>query len=173
MACRLRLTLHGLAVTVLRARGEKGLLSQSSLEDRVRNHSFSSDDRLARLGDLGCTLLRNPRVSESVRRVRGVSTTLGSPESYTISQSMKFRALEWLERILKALGGLTANVSLGSAAFGVGGREILSAIQIAMIAGMSCTRRRDAVLTHPTFIGALSRSVRPPSSTARTARATA
>jgi pyruvate/2-oxoglutarate dehydrogenase complex dihydrolipoamide dehydrogenase (E3) component len=39
--------------------------------------------------------------------------------------------------------------------FGVGAGEIMSAVQIAMIAGLPYTALRDAVLTHPTLLEGL------------------
>lgn len=47
---------------------------------------------------------------------------------------------------------------LGFTAFGVGAGEIMSAVQIAMIAGLPYTALRNAILTHPTLtegLGAL------------------
>jgi Pyridine nucleotide-disulphide oxidoreductase, dimerisation domain len=44
---------------------------------------------------------------------------------------------------------------LGFTAFGVGAGEIMSAVQIAMIAGLPYTALRDAVLTHPTLVEGL------------------
>jgi uncharacterized membrane protein YhhN len=40
-------------------------------------------------------------------------------------------------------------------AFGVGAREILAAVQIAIIAGLPFTALRDAVLAHPTLVEGL------------------
>ena len=44
---------------------------------------------------------------------------------------------------------------LGFTAFGVGAGEIMSAVQIAMVAGQPYTALRDAVLTHPTLVEGL------------------
>jgi len=44
---------------------------------------------------------------------------------------------------------------LGFTAFGVGAAEIMSAVEIAMIAGLPYTALRDAVLTHPTLVEGL------------------
>ncbi|MFL6598991.1 MAG: hypothetical protein ACJ8KF_13680 [Chthoniobacterales bacterium] len=40
---------------------------------------------------------------------------------------------------------------LGFTGFGVGAGEILSSVQIAMLAGLPYTALRDAILTHPTL----------------------
>ncbi len=44
---------------------------------------------------------------------------------------------------------------MGFTAFGVGAGEIMSAVQIAMIAGLPYTALRNAVLTHPTLVEGL------------------
>jgi hypothetical protein len=44
----------------------------------------------------------------------------------------------------------------GFTAFGVGGGEIMSSVQIAMIAGLPYTALLDAVLAHPTLVEGLS-----------------
>jgi pyruvate/2-oxoglutarate dehydrogenase complex dihydrolipoamide dehydrogenase (E3) component len=56
---------------------------------------------------------------------------------------------------LKALVEADGNRILGFTAFGVGAGEIMSAVQIAMIAGLPYTALRDAVLTHPTLVEGL------------------
>ncbi len=44
---------------------------------------------------------------------------------------------------------------LGFTAFGVGAGGIMSAVQVAMIAGLPYTAMRDAILTHPTLVEGL------------------
>jgi pyruvate/2-oxoglutarate dehydrogenase complex dihydrolipoamide dehydrogenase (E3) component len=44
---------------------------------------------------------------------------------------------------------------LGFTDFGVGGGEIMGAVQIAMIAELPLSALRDAVLTHPTLVEGL------------------
>ena len=56
---------------------------------------------------------------------------------------------------LKALVEAGNDDILGFTAFGVGAGEIMSAVQIAMIAGQPYTAIRDAVLTHPTLVEGL------------------
>ena len=55
-----------------------------------------------------------------------------------------------MQGFLKALVEADDRV-LGFTAFGVGAAEIMSAVQIAIIAGLPYTAMRDAVLTHPTL----------------------
>ena len=55
---------------------------------------------------------------------------------------------------MKALVEAGGDRILGFTAFGVGAGDIVSAVQIAMIAGLPYTALRDAVLTHPTLVEA-------------------
>ncbi|HXA63611.1 MAG TPA: FAD-dependent oxidoreductase [Bryobacteraceae bacterium] len=75
---------------------------------------------------------------------------------------------------LKALVETDGDRILGFTAFGVNGGEIMSAVQIAMIAELPFTKLRDAVLTHPTLMeGLISLFASAPSVVARTANASA
>ena len=56
---------------------------------------------------------------------------------------------------LKALVETEGDHILGFSAFGVDAGEIMSGVQIAMIAGLPYTALRDAVLTHPTLVEGL------------------
>jgi hypothetical protein len=66
--------------------------------------------------------------------------------SYPLSETRGF---------LKALVAADGDRILGFTAFGVGAAEMMSAVQIAMIAGLPYTALRDAVLTHPTLVEGL------------------
>lgn len=56
---------------------------------------------------------------------------------------------------MKALVDADSDRILGFTAFGVGAGEILTAVQVAMIAGLRYTALRDAVITHPTLVEGL------------------
>lgn len=56
---------------------------------------------------------------------------------------------------LKALIAADSDRILGFTTFGVGAGEIMSAVQIAMIAELPFTALRDAILTHPTLVEGL------------------
>jgi hypothetical protein len=56
---------------------------------------------------------------------------------------------------LKALVEIDGDRILGFAAFGVDAGEIMSSVQIAMIAGLPYTALRDAILAHPTLLEGL------------------
>lgn len=52
---------------------------------------------------------------------------------------------------MKALVAEDSDRILGFAVFGVGGGEIMAAMQLAMVGNLPYTAVRDAVLTHPTL----------------------
>jgi pyruvate/2-oxoglutarate dehydrogenase complex dihydrolipoamide dehydrogenase (E3) component len=56
---------------------------------------------------------------------------------------------------VKALVEADSDRILGFTAFGVGAGEIMSAVQIAMNAGLPYTSLRDTILTHPTLVEGL------------------
>ena len=95
-------------------------------------------------------------------------TALGSlsgAASHTLSETRGF---------LKALVEIDGDRMLGFTAFGVDGGEIMSAVQIAMIAELPYTKLRDAVLTHPTLMeGLIPLFASTPSVVTRTANASA
>jgi pyruvate/2-oxoglutarate dehydrogenase complex dihydrolipoamide dehydrogenase (E3) component len=69
--------------------------------------------------------------------------------------NLRARTLSEMRGFLKALVEAGNDHILGFTAFGVGAGEIMSAVQIAMIAGQPYTAIRDAVLTHPTLVEGL------------------
>ena len=71
---------------------------------------------------------------------------------------LRARTLSETRGFLKALVEIDSDRILGFSAFAVNGGEIMSSVQIAIIAGLPYTAIRDAVLTHPTLaegLGAL------------------
>lgn len=69
--------------------------------------------------------------------------------------NLRARTLSETRGFLKALVEADSDRILGFTAFGVGGGEIMSAVQIVMVAGLPYTAVRDAVLTHPTLVEGL------------------
>ena len=100
-----------------------------------------TDPELARVG-----------LSERQAQSQGIPYRLfkismeGVLRAHTLSETRGF---------LKALVELDGDRILGFTAFGADGGEIMSAVQIAMIAGLPYTKLRDAVLTHPTLMEGL------------------
>jgi pyruvate/2-oxoglutarate dehydrogenase complex dihydrolipoamide dehydrogenase (E3) component len=68
---------------------------------------------------------------------------------------LRARTLSETRGFLKALVEADGDRILGFTAFGVGAGEVMSAVQIAIIAGLPYTALRDAVLTHPTLVEGL------------------
>jgi pyruvate/2-oxoglutarate dehydrogenase complex dihydrolipoamide dehydrogenase (E3) component len=119
-----------------------------------------TDPELARVG-----------LSERQAQDRGIAYRL-----FKIPMEAVLRAhtLSETRGFLKALVEMDGDRMLGFTAFGVDGGEIMSAVQIAMIAELPYTKLRDAVLTHPTLMeGLISLFASAPSVLARTANARA
>src|SRR5689334_13084647 len=95
-----------------------------------------TDPELARVG-----------LSEKEARKRGMAYRLFK---IPMEEVLRARTLSETRGFLKALVETGGDRILGFTAFGVDAGEIMSAVQIAMIAGLPCQQLRDAVLTHPT-----------------------
>src|SRR3984893_6707528 len=96
-----------------------------------------TDPELARIG-----------LNENEARARGIAYRLFKIPMESV---LRARTLSETRGFLKALVATDSDRILGFTAFGVGAGEIMSSVQIAMIAGLPYTALRDAVLTHPTF----------------------
>ena len=119
-----------------------------------------TDPELARVG-----------LSERQAQDRGIAYRM-----FKIPMEAVLRAhtLSETRGFLKALVEIDGDRILGFTAFGVDGGEIMSAVQIAMIAELPYTKLRDAVLTHPTLMeGLITLFASAPSVVARTANASA
>jgi pyruvate/2-oxoglutarate dehydrogenase complex dihydrolipoamide dehydrogenase (E3) component len=68
---------------------------------------------------------------------------------------MRATTLSETRGFLKALVEVDGDRILGFSGLGVGAGEVLSSVQIAMLAGLPYTALRDAVLTHPTLVEGL------------------
>ena len=69
--------------------------------------------------------------------------------------NLRARTLSETRGFLKALVEADGDRILGFTAFGVGAGEIMSAVQMVMVAGLPFTALRDAVLAHPTLVEGL------------------
>jgi pyruvate/2-oxoglutarate dehydrogenase complex dihydrolipoamide dehydrogenase (E3) component len=72
-----------------------------------------------------------------------------------MESNLRARTLSETRGFLKALVEAETDRILGFTAFGTGVGEIMSAVQVAMIAGLPYTGLRDAILTHPTLVEGL------------------
>ena len=97
-----------------------------------------TDPELARVG-----------LSENEARAREISYRLFKVPMQAV---LRARSLTETRGFLKALVEADGDRILGFTAFCIGAGEIMSAVQIAMIAELPYTALRDAVLTHPTLI---------------------
>jgi len=68
---------------------------------------------------------------------------------------LRARTLSETRRFLEALVEDDGDRILGFTAFGVRAGKVMSAVQIAVLAGLPYTALRDAVLTHPTLVEGL------------------
>jgi pyruvate/2-oxoglutarate dehydrogenase complex dihydrolipoamide dehydrogenase (E3) component len=100
-----------------------------------------TDPELARIG-----------LNEDEARARGVPYRLFKMPMET---NLRARTLSETRGLMKALVETGGDRILGFTVFGVGAGEIMSAVQIAMIAGLPYTALRDAILTHPTLVEGL------------------
>jgi pyruvate/2-oxoglutarate dehydrogenase complex dihydrolipoamide dehydrogenase (E3) component len=100
-----------------------------------------TDPELARVG-----------LSEMEAKARNIAYRLFKVPMET---NLRARTLSETRGFLKALVETDSDNILGFTGFGVGAGEIMSAVQIAIIAGLPYTALRDAVLTHPTLVEGL------------------
>ena len=96
-----------------------------------------TDPELARVG-----------LSEREARERGVGYRLAR---IPMDAVLRARTLSETRRFLKALIEEGGDRILGFTAFGPEAGEVMAVVQVAMLAGLSYTALRDAVLTHPTM----------------------
>lgn len=99
-----------------------------------------TDPELARIG-----------LSEAEAKAKGISYRLFR---IPMAAVLRTRTLSETRGFMKALVGEDDRI-LGITVFGVDGGEIMSAVQIAMLAGLPYTTLRDAVLAHPTLMEGL------------------
>jgi pyruvate/2-oxoglutarate dehydrogenase complex dihydrolipoamide dehydrogenase (E3) component len=100
-----------------------------------------TDPELARIG-----------LNETEAKAQGIPYRLFK---VPMEANLRAHTLSETRGFLKALVDSDSDRILGFTAFGVGAAEIMSAVQIAMIAGLPYTRLRDAILTHPTLVEGL------------------
>ena len=100
-----------------------------------------TDPELARVG-----------LNEKEAKTRNIAYRLFKVPMET---NLRARTLSETRGFLKALVETDSDRILGFTAFGVGAGEIMSAVQVGMIADLPYTALRDAVLTHPTLVEGL------------------
>jgi len=108
--------------------------------NRLVPFSMFTDPELARVG-----------LSEGEAKARGIAYRLFK---IPMASVLRTRTLSEMRGFMKALVSADDRI-MGFTVFGVDGGEIMSAVQIAMIAGLPCTGLRDAILAHPTLMEGL------------------
>jgi pyruvate/2-oxoglutarate dehydrogenase complex dihydrolipoamide dehydrogenase (E3) component len=129
-----------------------------SVDDfRVVHDSLTGGTRVTTGRQVPFCLFTDPEfarvgLSEKEAKARGIAYRL-----FKVPMEANFRAstLSETRGFLKALVEVDSDRILGFTAFGVGAAEIMTSVQVAMIAGLPYTALRDAILTHPTLVEGL------------------
>jgi pyruvate/2-oxoglutarate dehydrogenase complex dihydrolipoamide dehydrogenase (E3) component len=100
-----------------------------------------TDPELARIG-----------LSEKEAKAKGISYRLAK---LPMIADLRTRTLSETRGFMKALIDTESDRILGFTVFGVGGGEIMGAVQVAMVAGLPYTALRDTIFTHPTLLEGL------------------
>jgi len=125
-----------------------------SLDDfRVVHSSLTGGNRVTTGRLVPFCLFTDPEfarvgLSENEARARGIPYRVFE---IPMAAVMRASTLSETRGFLKALVEADGDRILGFTGFGVGAGEILSSVQIAMLAGLPYTALRDAILTHPTL----------------------
>lgn len=129
-----------------------------SVDDfRVVHANFNGGNRVTTGRQVPYCLFTDPElarvgINEMEAKARNIAYRLFK---VPMDANLRARTLSETRGFLKALVEADSDRILGFMAFAVGAGEIMSAVQIAMIAGLPYTALRDAVLTHPTLIEGL------------------
>lgn len=123
---------------------------------RILRDNFNGDHRTTTGRLIPFCLFTDPELariglSEDEARAKGISYRLFK---IPMASVLRTRTLSETRGFMKALVGKDDRI-LGFTVFGVDGGEIMSAVQIAMIAGLPYTALRDAILAHPTLMEGL------------------
>jgi len=123
---------------------------------RILRDNFSGAHRVTTGRQVPFCLFTDPELariglSESEAKARGIPYRLFK---IPMSSVLRTRTLSEMRGFMKALVGEDDRI-LGFTVLGVGGGEIMSAVQIAMIGDLPYTTVRDAILSHPTLMEGL------------------
>jgi pyruvate/2-oxoglutarate dehydrogenase complex dihydrolipoamide dehydrogenase (E3) component len=109
--------------------------------DRLIPFCVFTDPQLARVGP-----------NETEARARGIDYRIAQ---IPMAAVLRTRTLTETRGFMKALVEVGSDRILGFTAFGPEAGELMSVVQVAMLAGLPYTGLRDAILTHPTMAGGL------------------
>jgi pyruvate/2-oxoglutarate dehydrogenase complex dihydrolipoamide dehydrogenase (E3) component len=130
-----------------------------SIDDfRVVHSNLTGGNRVTTGRQVPFCLFTDPEfarigLSEREAREQGISYRLFK---VPMEADLRARTLSETRGFLKALVAADNDRILGFTVFGVGGGEIMTSVQIAMIAGLPYTGLRDAIIAHPTLVEGLS-----------------
>jgi pyruvate/2-oxoglutarate dehydrogenase complex dihydrolipoamide dehydrogenase (E3) component len=122
------------------------------VHDNIRGVSHTSRDRQVPYCLFTDPELAHVGLHENEAKARGIAYRLFKVPMEAV---LRARTLAETRGFLKALIAADSDRILGFTAFGVGAGEIMSAVQIAIIAGLPYTALRDAILAHPTLVEGL------------------
>jgi pyruvate/2-oxoglutarate dehydrogenase complex dihydrolipoamide dehydrogenase (E3) component len=129
-----------------------------SIDDfRVVRDSLNGGDRITTGRQVPFCMFTDPEfarvgLSEREAKAQGIAYRLFKVPMEAV---LRARTLSETRGFLKALVETNSDRILGFTGFGVGAGEVMSSVQIAMIAGLPYTALREAVLTHPTLVEGL------------------
>ena len=129
-----------------------------SVDDfRVVHDNLNGGNRVTTCRQVPFCLFTDPEfarigLNETEAKTRGIAYRLFKVPMEAV---LRARTLSETRGFLKAVVETDGDRILGFTAFGVGAGEIMSSVQIAMIAGLPYTALRDAILTHPTLVEGL------------------
>jgi pyruvate/2-oxoglutarate dehydrogenase complex dihydrolipoamide dehydrogenase (E3) component len=129
-----------------------------SVDDfRVVHDSITGGKRVTTGRQVPFCLFTDPEfarvgLSEKEAKAQGIAYRLFKIPMEAV---MRASTLSETRGFLKALVETDGDRILGFTGLGVGAGEILSSVQIAMVAGLPYTALRDAMLTHPTLVEGL------------------
>ena len=124
-----------------------------ALDDfRILRDNFAGGNRVTTGRQVPSTLFTDPEVahiglSEKEAKAKGIPYRLFK---IPMAADLRTRTLSETRGFMKALIADDDSI-VGFTVFGVGGGEIMSAVQIAMLGNLPYTTLRDAILTHPTL----------------------
>jgi pyruvate/2-oxoglutarate dehydrogenase complex dihydrolipoamide dehydrogenase (E3) component len=125
---------------------------------RVVRDNLNGGDRVTTGRQVPFCMFTDPEfarvgLSETEAKTQGIAYRLFKIPMEAV---LRARTLSETRGFLKALIETDSDRILGFTGFGVGAGEVMSSVQIAMIAGLPYTALREAVLTHPTLVEGLS-----------------
>jgi pyruvate/2-oxoglutarate dehydrogenase complex dihydrolipoamide dehydrogenase (E3) component len=134
------------------------LFTHVSIDDfRVVHSSITGGTRVTTARVVPFCLFTDPEfarvgLSEKEAKARGLGHRLFK---VPMDANLRARTLGETRGFMKALVELDSDRLLGFTIIGVGAGEIMTAVQVAMIASQPYTLLRDAILAHPTLVEGL------------------